>query len=75
MLITPFRLPRDPVEVILIPTIVDIIGTGWLAIGLTLRPPGGTTRILQRPSLVGPACALLILLIVFQFVLRPGVRF
>jgi len=75
VLIVPFRLPRDPVEVVLIPLVVNITGIGWLTVGLAAKRPSSPTSMLQRPSLMGPTCALVIVLIVFQFVLRPGLRF
>lgn len=71
LLIIPFRVPREPVEVVLIPLVVHIVGLGWLTIGLATttaaQPPPGTA------GLAIPAAALAALLAFFQLVLRPGV--
>jgi hypothetical protein len=69
-LIVPFRLPRELVEVLLIPLVVHLIGLGWLTLGASLA------RAHDRiPSVTGPAIALMALLLVFQLVLRPGIAF
>lgn len=73
LLIVPFRIPREPVEVVLIPLVVHIVGLGWLTLGLATtaatRAPAGV------PGLAVPAAALAALLAFFQLVLRPGISF
>ncbi|WP_447761490.1 hypothetical protein [Sphingopyxis panaciterrae] len=73
ILIIPFRVPREPVEVVLIPLVVHIIGLGWLALGVAATKRAGSAA--AAPKLAIPAAALLALLAFFQFVLRPGVAF
>ena len=74
VLSVPFREPRDVVEVVLIPFVVNLIGVGWVVFGASAgraRPatiPGAT-------GLAGPLAALVALLLVFQLVLRPGIHF
>ncbi|HMA50307.1 MAG TPA: hypothetical protein VKP60_11170 [Magnetospirillaceae bacterium] len=72
LLIIPFRLPRNLIEVLLIPVIVQVCGLVFLSLGACLaRSPAPTTA----PALAGPALALAILLAIFQLVLRPGIAF
>ena len=73
ILIIPFRVPRDPIEVLLIPIVVHLIGAGWVIFGASFvarqAPDAG------RPSIALPFAALLAILLVFQCVLRPGIAF
>jgi undecaprenyl pyrophosphate phosphatase UppP len=74
VLIIPFRIPRELLEVLAPPLAVTVIGTVWMqASAWRLR---GT-----RPDGVAPIgsplyllAALLALLLLFQLVLRPGIR-
>jgi len=75
VVIVPFRLPRNAIEVVLIPSVVNLIGIGWLTIGLAMAPTNTSHTEGPRPNIVGAACALLGVLLFFQIVLRPGVRF
>lgn len=76
VLSVPFRLPRDMVEVVLIPVIVNLVGVGWLVLGAAMAGSGDrTAEESGRPGVLGPALALGALLLVFQLVLRPGVAF
>lgn len=72
LLVIPFRIPREPVEVVLIPLIVHLIGLGWTTLGLSANRTATATR---APSIMAPAAALALLLAFFQLVLRPGVAF
>jgi len=74
-LIIPFRVPRDWIEVVLVPVVVTVIGITWIQAGAWLvrdvTPQGnGSTGSIAR--LIG---AVVILLLVFQLVLRQGIRF
>ena len=73
LLTIPFRVPREPVEVVLIPLVVHVVGLGWLTLGLATttaaQPPPGAA------GLAIPAAALAAVLAFFQLVLRPGVAF
>ncbi|KQZ64804.1 hypothetical protein ASD67_10255 [Sphingopyxis sp. Root1497] len=74
LLIVPFRVPREPVEVVLIPLLVHLIGSGWLVLGLaTARCDVAPAP--AAPAIVGPLAALVALLAIFQLVLRPGIAF
>lgn len=74
LLIIPFRIPREPVEVVLIPLVVHLIGLGWLTLGLAVkRPDGGDAA--TAPAVTMPLAALAALLAFFQLVLRPGIAF
>ena len=72
LLAVPFRLPRNLVEVLLIPAIVQGAGLASLLAGSALVRVRATIR---APSPAMPAMALLVLLAVFQLVLRPGIAF
>jgi len=80
LLIIPFRVPRNWVEVVAVPVVVTLIGVAWMQAG------AWAVREVKASGVLGPKAlgstpiayalgALLILLLVFQFVLRPGVRF
>ena len=73
LLIVPFRVPREPVEVVLIPLVVHLIGLGWLAVGWNFRRPAPPP--FGAPAIAGPLAALIMLLAIFQLVLRPGISF
>jgi hypothetical protein len=72
-LIIPFRIPRDFVEVALIPLFVNLLGTGWLALGAGIVARGSKMEDPGRVSWKTPALALGVTLLVFQCVLRPGI--
>lgn len=73
LLILPFRLPGPAVEVAIVPAVVAIAGLGWMQAGawrfygVEPRPAAGPDSVRQ------PLFWLILLLIVFQLVLRPGI--
>lgn len=72
-LILPFRIPREPIEVVLIPLVVHLFGLGMLTLGFaTTRAAGGPSA---SAGWVVPTAALATLLAFFQLVLRPGIAF
>ncbi len=74
-LIVPFRIPREAIEVVLIPLIVNGLGAAWLIAGaVSTRAQRGTDdgALLRFTS---PAISLCVLLAFFQLVLRPGISF
>jgi hypothetical protein len=75
VLTVPFRLPRDMVEVVLVPLMVNLVGVGWLVLGVTLTAQPAASEEVGRVGPVGPALALAVTLLVFQLVLRPGIPF
>ncbi|WEJ98058.1 MAG: hypothetical protein P0Y59_13950 [Candidatus Sphingomonas phytovorans] len=75
LLVAPYRMPRNPVEVALVPAIVNLIGIGWLVLGASFSRRRRRIDDDGRTSLAGPGIALIALLLFFQIVLRPGVAF
>jgi hypothetical protein len=77
ILIIPFRVPRNIIEVALVPLIINLIGTGWLVLGraLTGKSEPVTALTPSRWNILGPTLALCAVLFVFQLVLRPGISF
>ena len=74
-IIIAFRVPRELLEVILPPIAVTIVGIAWIqayAWRAADVKPGGFSAARPIFSLLG---ALLILLLVFQLILRPGIPF
>jgi hypothetical protein len=75
LLIVPFRMPRNVVELVLWPVIVAVAGTTWLQLS-AWRVPQVPYSSPQKPSsILMPLLAVIMLLLIFQLVLRPGVRF
>lgn len=75
LLIIPFRVPRELVEVVMPPVVVTVIGIAWIQAGawrvVGARAGGGS----GAQSIAYPLAAVLILLLVFQLLLRPGVPY
>ena len=74
-LIIPFRVPRNWVEVVAVPVVVTVIGIAWIQAGAWAAVEEKASGTLNSRSIAYAFSALLILLLVFQFILRPGVRF
>ncbi len=75
LLIIPFRIPRNWVEVVAVPVVVTIIGVAWIQAGAWAVAGVKAQGTLGSKSAAYACGALLILLLIFQFVLRPGIRF
>jgi hypothetical protein len=75
VLIIPFRVPRNIVEVALIPLIVNLVGAGWLVLGAAFVRLGANLSDREKSTIAGPALALGATLLLFQVVLRPGIAF
>jgi hypothetical protein len=73
LLSIPLRIPRNIVEVLLIPAIVNLFGVAWLIFGTTLITRGASNTVASSPAAGVPAALLLVLLVFFQAVLRLGV--
>jgi hypothetical protein len=73
VLVIPFRVPREAIEVVLLPVLVALIGTAWMQAGAwRLRVQArGTGAGSNGPLLL----AVVALLLVFQLLLRPGIAF
>ena len=74
VLIVPFRVPREWIEVVLLPGWVAVLGVTWMQAGAwcfdRVRASGNPAG-----SVTKPLAAVLLLLLVFQCVLRPGIAF
>jgi hypothetical protein len=75
LLIIPFRVPRNWVEVVAVPVVVTVIGVAWIQAGAWAVSSVKASGTLGSRSIVYALGAVVILLLVFQLVLRPGVRF
>ena len=73
LLSVPLREPRDAIEVVLIPAVVNLIGVGWIVFGFGVVRRHAADG--ERPGVAWLLSSLIVLLAVFQLVLRPGVRF
>jgi hypothetical protein len=73
LLILPFRVPGPIIEVAVVPAVVAIAGLGWMQAGawrfygVQPRPAAGPDSVRQ------PLFWMIVLLIFFQLVLRPGI--
>lgn len=75
VLIIPFRIPREMIEVVLAPLVANAIGAGWVMAGAIAARPSEPKHAGSKPLLIAPALALCLLLAFFQLVLRPGIAF
>jgi len=75
VLIVPFRVPRSPIEVVLVPLIINLIGSGWIAVGAALGKPKANALTSTPSHLWEPIVALGLMLLIFQTVLRAGIKF
>jgi len=75
MLIIPFRVPRNWVEVAAVPVVVTVIGIAYIQAGAWAVQGVRASSAISAKSIAYACGALLILLLIFQFVLRPGVHF
>jgi hypothetical protein len=74
-LIIPFRVPRNWIEVVMVPVVVTCIGIIWIQAGAWLVRNVDARGDSRNMSVAGLAGAVVALLLVFQLVLRPGIRF
>ena len=74
-LIIAFRVPREVLEVVLPPVLVTIIGIAWMQAGAWWMRNAKADGSLAPGSIRTPLAAVLVLLLVFQIVLRPGIAF
>lgn len=73
LLVLPFRVPGALDQVVIVPVAVAILGLAWMQAGAWLWRPW--PEALRPPGLILPLAANLVVLAVFQLVLRPGVPF
>jgi hypothetical protein len=74
-LVIPFRVPRELLEVVLVPLLVILPGLPWIQAGAWRVRKARTHGAATAPSLAYPLAAAVALLLFFQLVLRPGVPF
>jgi len=74
VLILPFRLPRELVEVVMVPLVVTLVGIAWIQ-AAAWRMPEVEVDGPRNVSIAWPLGAVVLLLLAFQLVLRPGIRF
>lgn len=73
-LVVLFRVPREPIEVLLPPILVPLFGFAWLQLAAVW--PGRSAASGSEPRQLLPlALAAAALLAIFQLVLRPGIAF
>lgn len=75
LLVLPFRMPGDPLQVALVPVIMHGAGALFVQLGAIGRPQRGPAPAGQLLPVIWPVGALLAVLMVFQLVLRPGIAF
>ncbi len=69
-----FRVPREWIEVIAPPFLVPLFGYGWLQLA-AFKPAEANARGIRPKSVVPLFVAAVVLLAIFQLVLRPGITF
>lgn len=75
LLVVPFRVPGPVIEVLILPVIVAVVGIGWMQ-GSAWRAAHVPWRGIRPARTIWPAlAALIVVLLVFQVVLRPGIAF
>lgn len=74
-LVIPFRIPRELLEVVIVPVMVILAGIPWIQAGAWRARAATSCGTASRISLAYPLAAVVMLLLIFQFVLRPGIRF
>lgn len=75
VLVIPFRIPRELVEVLVVPMLVLLCGTPWIQAGAWCVREAQANGTASAPPLAYLFAAVLGLLLIFQLVLRPGIRF
>jgi hypothetical protein len=75
LLIIPFRVPRNWIEVVMVPVVAAVVGIAWLQAGAWRVSNAKAQGGLGVVSVAYPLGAVVLLLLVFQFLLRPGVHF
>ncbi len=74
-LVIPFRVPRELLEVLVVPLLVLLAGVPWIQAGAWRVREARANGTSTAPSLAYLFTAAVGLLLLFQLVLRPGIRF
>jgi hypothetical protein len=75
VLILPFRVPREWIEVVFLPVIVTGVGMFWIQSGAWRLRTDRATGLPATTSPAYPLMAVIALLLIFQLLLRPGIEF
>ena len=75
LLIIPFRVPRNWIEVVMVPVVVTVIGLAWIQAGAWRVSKAQAEPRLNEGSIAYALGAVVLLLLVFQLLLRPGIQF
>lgn len=75
VLILPFRVPREWLEVVFLPLVVFVTGMPWIQAGAWRLRDVAPQPLSRTFMLAYPLAAAVALLLVFQLILRPGIRF
>jgi hypothetical protein len=75
LLIVPFRIPRETIEVLLPPALATIVGMAWMQAGAWRAKGVVYEGAAPVGSITYPLIAVVVLLAIFQLVLRSGIRF
>lgn len=70
-----FRVPREWIEVVMLPVIVTVAGLVWMQAGAWRIADAKAAGGQGDWPIAWPLAAVLMLLLVFQLVLRPGISF
>jgi hypothetical protein len=73
-LIVLFRVPRELIEVVAVPAVVSVAGMVWVQASAWRPAPQGWSCATRTP-LAYPLAAVVLLLLVFQLILRRGIGF
>jgi len=74
-LIVPFRVPREWIEVALVPAVVTVVGLVWLQAAAWCVGDVRVRVVPARWPLAALLIAVIALLAIFQLLLRPGIAF
>jgi len=74
-LIIPFRIPRELTEVVGPPAVVALVGMVWVQAGAWRFNRVTSQGEARAGSIAYPLSAAVVLLLVFQLLLKPGIRF
>jgi hypothetical protein len=75
VLVIPFRVPRELIEVLVVPLLVLLCGIPWIQAEAWRVREIRATGTPTAPSLAYLFAAVVGLLLLFQLILRPGIRF
>jgi hypothetical protein len=75
LLVIPFRVPREFTEVVMVPVMVTLSGIVWLQAGAWATSGIEASGRLSKEPNSHAIGGLVILLLIFQLLLRPGIRF